>query len=67
MMRPMRTPALAYDDKFFCRHYGAQYFVSYTELPIGDSVYCDVCRWQMIQWNSSQEPSYKLVKQPDPK
>jgi hypothetical protein len=47
----------------------AQYFVSYTELPIADSgrVYCDVCRRKMIQWNSAQEPSYRLVKRPDPR
>jgi len=60
----MRT----YDDNFICRHCGAQYLVRYTELPIADSgsFYCDVCRRQMIQWNSSQEPSYKPVKRPDP-
>ena len=64
----MRTPSLAYGDNFICRHCEALYLVSYTELPIADSgtVYCDVCRRQMIQWNSSQEPSYKLVKRPDP-
>jgi hypothetical protein len=52
---------------FICRHCGAQYLVRYTELPIADSgsVYCDVCRRQMIQWNSSREPSYKLVKRPN--
>jgi predicted Zn finger-like uncharacterized protein len=50
-----------------CPHCGAQYFVSYTTLPIADSgsVYCNVCRRRMIQWNSSQKPSYKLVKRPD--
>jgi len=59
----MRTPTLAYGDNFICRHCGAEYRASYTELPIADSgsVYCDVCRLQMIQWNSSQEPSYKLA------
>jgi transcription elongation factor Elf1 len=64
----MRTPTLAYGDNFICRHCGAEYLVSYTKLPIADSgsVYCDVCRRQMIQWNSSLEPSYKLVKRPDP-
>ena len=64
----MRTPTLAYGDNFICRHCGAEYRASYTELPIADSgsVYCDVCRRQMIQWNSSQEPSYKLVKRPNP-
>jgi hypothetical protein len=69
MMPPMSTPTLAYGADFICRHCGAQYVVSYTQLPIADSgsVYCDVCRRQMIQWNSSQEPSYKLVKRPDPK
>jgi len=65
----MRTTTLAYGHDFICRHCGAQYLVSYTELPIADSgsVYCDVCRRRMIQWNSSQQPSYKLVKRPDPK
>src|SRR5665647_2961668 len=32
----MRTPTLAYGDNFICRHCGAQYLVSYTELPIAD-------------------------------
>ena len=65
----MSTPTFANSDDFICRHCGAQYVVRYTRLPIADSgsVYCDVCRRQMIQWNSSQEPSYKLVKRPDPK
>jgi predicted Zn finger-like uncharacterized protein len=64
----MRKPATHGGD-FFCPHCGAQYVVSHTQLPIADSgsVYCDVCRRQMIQWNSSLEPSYKLVKRPDPK
>jgi hypothetical protein len=65
----MRTSSIAYGDYFICRHCGAQYLVRYTELPITDSgsVYCDVCRRQMIQWNSFREPSYKLVKRPDQK
>jgi hypothetical protein len=56
----MRTPTLAYGANFICRHCGAQYLVSYTELPVAysGSVYCNVCR---------REPSYKLVKRPDPK
>jgi hypothetical protein len=64
-----RTPTLAFGDHFICRHCGALYLVRYTELPIADSgsVYCEVCRRQMIQWNSSQEPSFKLIKRPDPK
>jgi hypothetical protein len=55
----MSTPTLASGADFICRHCGAVYVVSYTELPIADSgsTYCDVCRRQMIQWNSSQEPS----------
>src|SRR6202158_2413165 len=66
---PMSTTTFAVGDDFICRHCGARYVVSYTRLPIADSgsAYCDVCRRQMIQWNSSQEPSYKLVKRPDPK
>jgi hypothetical protein len=66
---PMSTPTLAYGADFICRHCGAQYVVSYTYLPIADSgsAYCDVCRRQMIQWNSSAEPSYRLVKRPDQK
>jgi hypothetical protein len=65
----MRTPTLASDGEFICRHCGAKYLVRYTELPIADSgsAYCEVCRRQMIQWNSSREPSYKLVKRPDRK
>jgi len=65
----MRTSTLASGGGFDCRHCGAEYLVRYTQLPIADSgsVYCDVCRRQMIQWNSSWEPSYKLVKRPDRK
>jgi len=65
----MQTPRLASGNNFSCRHCGAEYSVRYTQLPIADSgtVYCDVCRRQMIQWNSSQEPSYKLIKRPDSK
>jgi predicted Zn finger-like uncharacterized protein len=65
----MRTPTLTYGRDFICPHCGAQYVVRYTKLPVADSgsVYCDVCRRKMIQWNSSLEPSYKLVKRPDPK
>jgi len=33
----MRTPSFAYGDNFICRHCGAEYRVSYTELPIADS------------------------------
>jgi len=65
----MPSTTLAHDRDFICRHCGAEYVVSYTKLPIADSgsVYCDVCRRQMVQWNSSQEPSYKLVRRPDQK
>ena len=65
----MRTPTRTHVDKFICRHCGAQYLVSYTGLPIADSgsVYCDVCRRRMVEWNSSQKPSYKLTERPDPK
>ncbi len=63
----MSTPTLAHGEKSICRHCGAQYLVSYTELPIADSgsVYCDACRRRMIQWNSSQKPSYELTERPD--
>jgi hypothetical protein len=63
----MRISTGTRNGDFICRYCGAQYFVSYTALPIADSgsVYCDVCRRRMIQWNSSKEPSYKLVKRPD--
>jgi predicted Zn finger-like uncharacterized protein len=63
----MSIPTLAYGVDFICRHCGAEYVVKYTKLPIADSgsVYCDVCRRQMIQWNSSEEPSYRLIKRPD--
>jgi uncharacterized Zn finger protein (UPF0148 family) len=65
----MRASTFASDGDFICRHCGARYLVSYTQLLIADSgsVYCDVCRRQMIQWNSSREPSYKLVKRLDRK
>jgi hypothetical protein len=45
----MSTPTLASGADFICRHCGAVYVVSYTELPIADSgsTYCDVCRRQM--------------------
>ncbi len=48
---------------FFCPQCGARYVVSYTALPIADSgsVYCDVCRRRMIQWNSALRPLYRLV------
>ena len=65
----MVTPAITHGGDFCCPHCGAQYVVSYTQLPVADSgsVYCNVCRRNMIQWNSSQEPSYNLLKRPDPK
>src|ERR1019366_2242821 len=65
----MPTPTTTHGDDFTCRHCGALYVVSNIELPIADSgsVYCQVCRRQMIQWNSILQPSYRLVKQPDPK
>jgi predicted Zn finger-like uncharacterized protein len=65
----MRTRTIIHGGDFFCRHCGAQYVVTYTDLPIADSgsVYCDVCKRKMIQWNSTLEPSYKLVKRPDSK
>ena len=64
----MSNPTLA-QDSFICKHCGAEYLVAYIQLPISDSgsVYCDVCRRQMVQWNSSREPSFKLVKRPDRK
>ena len=63
----MRAPKTFYSSNFICPHCGAQYLVRYTELPIADSgsAYCTVCRRQMIQWNSSLEPSYKLLKRPE--
>ena len=59
-MRSQETTRGAY---FFCRQCGARYVVSYTALPIADSgsVYCDVCRRRMIQWNSALQPFYRLV------
>ena len=65
----MSIPTLTHGSDFICRHCGAQYAVSYTELRIADSgsAYCDVCKRKMIQWNSTLEPSYRLVKKPDPK
>jgi hypothetical protein len=65
----MPTPTTTHGGDFTCRHCGALYVVRYIELPIADSgsVYCQVCRRQMILWNSILQPSYRLVKQPDPK
>jgi predicted Zn finger-like uncharacterized protein len=65
----MVTPTLTHGSDFICPHCSAQYAVSYTELPMADSgsVYCDVCKRKMIQWNSTLEPSYRLVKRPDQK
>jgi predicted Zn finger-like uncharacterized protein len=55
------------DINFSCRHCGARYVVSYTELPIADSgsVYCECCKRRMVQWNSARQPLYKLVERPD--
>jgi hypothetical protein len=41
---------------------GPEYVVRYTKLPIADSgsVYCDVCRRQMIQWNALADPARPL-------
>jgi hypothetical protein len=57
------------DVDFNCRHCGARYVVSYTELPIADSgsVYCECCKRRMVQWNSALQPRYKLVERPDRK
>jgi predicted Zn finger-like uncharacterized protein len=65
----MRKLTITHGGNFFCPHCGAQYVVSYTQLPIADSgsAYCAVCKRKMIQWSSSQEPFYKLVKRPDRK
>jgi transcription elongation factor Elf1 len=63
----MNSQKFTPDIDFTCRHCGAQYVASYTELPIADSgsVYCEVCRRRMIQWNSALRPFYRLVKRPD--
>ena len=63
----MSGPRLDHDVDFSCPHCGAQYVVSYTKLPIAnsDSVYCEVCRQRMAQWNSALRPFYRLVKRPD--
>ena len=59
----MRSQEITRGADFFCRQCGARYVVSYTALPIADSgsVYCDVCRRRMIQWNSALRPFYRLV------
>ena len=56
-----------HDVDFNCRHCGARYVVSYTELPVADSgsVYCECCKRRMVQWNSALQPRYRLVKGPD--
>ena len=63
----MPDPKNAHDVDFICRHYGAQYVVSYTKLAIADSgsAYCEVCKRRMVQWNSDLQPFYRLVKWPD--
>ena len=45
----MSTPAITHGRDFFCRHCGAQYVVSYTQVPIADSgsAYCDVYKRKM--------------------
>ena len=59
----MRSQEITRGADFFCRQCGARYVVSYTALPMADSgsVYCDVCRRRMIQWNSALRPFYRLV------
>jgi hypothetical protein len=59
----MRSQEITRGADFFCQQCGARYVVSYTALPIADSgsVYCDVCRRRMIQWNSALRPFYRLV------
>lgn len=54
------------DIDFSCRHCGAQYVVSYTELSVADSgsVYCKCCKRRMVQWNSALKPRYRLVERP---
>src|SRR5712672_1399406 len=46
----MRRPTISSGCDVLCRHCGAQYVVSYTELPIADcgSVYCEVCRRRRV-------------------
>ena len=55
------------DIDFTCRHCGARYVVSYTELPVADSgsVYCKCCKRRMVQWNSALQPRYRLVERPE--
>jgi hypothetical protein len=60
----MPIPKVTSCGGFVCKYCRAEYLVSYRPLRIADSgsAYCTVCRRQMIQWNSSLERSYKLLK-----
>jgi predicted Zn finger-like uncharacterized protein len=49
---------------FHCPHCGSSYIVKYVTLPIADSgsVYCDVCRRRMSEWNSTAQPFYRVFE-----
>jgi hypothetical protein len=53
-------------ETFDCPQCGAVYAVRYTHSPTRDSesAYCQVCHQKMSQWNSTEQPSYALVKRP---
>ena len=56
------------DTTFDCGHCGAKYAVRSASLTAqaNDSVYCDVCRRKMDEWNSTRRPSYTLIERPGP-
>jgi hypothetical protein len=51
---------------FHCPYCEAGYTVRYTHSPTRDSesAYCEVCHRKMSQWNSTEQPSYTLIKRP---
>jgi uncharacterized protein (DUF983 family) len=53
--------------KHKCPHCGAEYDVTYSRLMWRekDSANCRVCGKEMASWDSSREPSFRLVKPPD--
>jgi predicted Zn finger-like uncharacterized protein len=65
----MNSQNFTHEVDFICPHCEAQYIVNYTELPVADSdsVYCEVCKRRMVQWNSALQPRYRLVNPPDRK
>jgi predicted Zn finger-like uncharacterized protein len=54
-------------DDFKCPHCGAVYEVTIYRFPAKDrdSVSCTVCEAEMVEWNDTVVPSFKLKKATD--